>query len=79
MTGIIEGYLGLPAYMALPAVNRLMREGPLISGVHLLYDTDRQDALVPPAQGHAGGEFHRRCNACRCRSSARRSPRIFCS
>jgi putative ABC transport system permease protein len=45
VTGIIEGYLGLSAYMALPAVNQLMREGPMISGVHLLYDTARQDAL----------------------------------
>jgi putative ABC transport system permease protein len=45
VTGIIEGYLGLNAYMALPALNRLMREGQLISGVHLLFDTDRQDAL----------------------------------
>jgi putative ABC transport system permease protein len=45
VTGIIEGYLGLNAYMALPALNRLMREGPLISGVHLLFDTGRQDAL----------------------------------
>jgi putative ABC transport system permease protein len=45
VTGIIEGYLGLTAYMALPAVNRLMREGSLISGVHLLYDTEHEDAL----------------------------------
>jgi putative ABC transport system permease protein len=45
VTGIIEGYLGLNAYMALPAVNRLMREGSLISGVHLLYDTEHEDAL----------------------------------
>jgi putative ABC transport system permease protein len=45
VTGIIEGYLGLMAYMALPAVNSLMREGSLISGVHLLYDTDRKDDL----------------------------------
>ena len=45
MTAIAEGYLGLTAYMALPAVNRMMREGSLVSGVHLLYDTDRQDAL----------------------------------
>jgi putative ABC transport system permease protein len=45
VTGIIEGYLGLAAYMSLPAVNRLMREGPLISGVHLHYDTDRENAL----------------------------------
>ncbi len=45
VTGIIEGYLGLNAYMALPALNRLMREGQIISGVHLLFDTGRQDAL----------------------------------
>jgi len=45
VTGIIEGYLGLNAYMALPALNALMREGPLISGVHLLFDADHQDAL----------------------------------
>ncbi len=45
VTGIIEGYLGLNAYMALPALNRLMREGQIISGVHLLYDSGRQDAL----------------------------------
>ena len=45
VTGIIEGYLGLNAYMALPALNALMREGQIISGVHLLFDTDRQQAL----------------------------------
>jgi putative ABC transport system permease protein len=45
VTGIIEGYLGLNAYMALPALNRVMREGSTISGVHLLFDTDLQDAL----------------------------------
>ena len=39
------GYLGLNAYMALPALNQLMREGQVISGVHLLFDTDREDAL----------------------------------
>jgi putative ABC transport system permease protein len=45
VTGIIEGYLGLNAYMNLPALNRLMREGAVISGVNLLYDTGRQDEL----------------------------------
>lgn len=45
VTGIIQGYLGLMAYMSLPAVNRLMREGELISGVHLLYDASRKDDL----------------------------------
>jgi putative ABC transport system permease protein len=45
VTEIIQGYLGLMAYMSLPAVNQLMREGELISGVHLLYDTSRTDEL----------------------------------
>ncbi len=45
VTGVIEGYLGLNAYMSLPALNRLMREGAVISGVNLLYDTARQDDL----------------------------------
>lgn len=45
VTGVIEGYLGLNAYMSLPALNRLMREGAVISGVNILYDTARQDEL----------------------------------
>ena len=45
VTAVIPGYLGLTAYMALPATNRLMREGARISGVHLLYDTWREDQL----------------------------------
>jgi putative ABC transport system permease protein len=45
VTGIIEGYLGLNAYMALPALNRIMREGANISGVHLLFDRDHEGAL----------------------------------
>lgn len=45
VTAIIQGYLGLTAYMALPAVNRLMREDALISGVHVLYDVQRRDDL----------------------------------
>ena len=45
VTAIIEGYLGLTAYMDLTSVNRLLREGPMISGVHLLYDPAQSDAL----------------------------------
>ncbi|MCF8477473.1 MAG: FtsX-like permease family protein, partial [Pseudolabrys sp.] len=51
VTAIIEGYLGLTAYMDLPAVNRLLREGPMISGVHLLYDTARSDELFRRLKG----------------------------
>jgi putative ABC transport system permease protein len=45
VTAVIQGYLGLMAYMSLPAVNRLLREGSLVSGVHILYDPRRQDDL----------------------------------
>lgn len=45
VTGVIRGYLGLGAYMDLDAVNRLMREGTSISGVHVAYDALRRDAL----------------------------------
>jgi putative ABC transport system permease protein len=45
VTAIIKGYLGLTAYMDLTAVNRLLREGRMISGVYLLYDEARGDAL----------------------------------
>jgi putative ABC transport system permease protein len=45
VTAVIEGFLGLTAYMDLTAVNRLLREGPMISGVHVLYDPTRSDAF----------------------------------
>ena len=45
VTAIIEGYLGLTAYMDLTSVNRLLREGPMISGVYLLYDSAGADRL----------------------------------
>jgi putative ABC transport system permease protein len=45
VTAVIQGYLGLTAYMSLPAANRLLREGSIISGVHILYDSQHQDEL----------------------------------
>jgi putative ABC transport system permease protein len=45
VTTIIQGYLGLTAYMDLAAVNRLNREGSLISGVHFAFDPKSIDAL----------------------------------
>lgn len=38
VTGIITSYLGTAAYMDIAALNRLMREGPVVSGAFL--DTD---------------------------------------
>jgi len=42
---IITGYLGLGAYMDLAAANRLMREGPAVSGVAVSFDEAERDAL----------------------------------
>jgi putative ABC transport system permease protein len=43
--GIVEGFLGLSAYMDLDAMNRLLREGSVISGVHLAIDSMSLDPL----------------------------------
>ena len=40
-----ETYLGTPAYMRRSALNRLMREGPSISGAHLLLDPMREGGV----------------------------------
>ncbi len=45
VTAIIQGYLGLLSFMDIEAVNRLMREGPMVTGVHLAIDEAEADAL----------------------------------
>lgn len=45
VTAIAEGYLGLQAFMDLDALNRLMREPAIISGVHITID-DTQEATL---------------------------------
>ena len=42
---IVEEYMGLSAYMSLEAVNRLMLEGPTVTGVHVLADSAHVDEL----------------------------------
>ncbi|MGP9820586.1 ABC transporter permease [Salinarimonas sp. NSM] len=42
---VVEGYLGLMAYADIATVNRLMREGALVSGVHLSLDETRREDL----------------------------------
>ena len=41
VTAIIQGYLGLGAYMDITALNRALREGPSISGAHIAVDEGR--------------------------------------
>lgn len=45
VSGIVTEYLGLSAYMDIGAVNRLMREGPVLSGAYLQVDAAATKAL----------------------------------
>lgn len=38
ITDVIQSYFGLMAFMDLSALNRLLREGPRVSSVHISYD-----------------------------------------
>ena len=42
---LVEEYLGFQAYMRLDALNRLMKEGPTVSSVHILVDSRYADEL----------------------------------
>ncbi len=45
VTGVVEEFSGLNAFMSLPALNRLLREGPVISGAFLEVNAALQDTL----------------------------------
>jgi len=45
ITGLVESYLGLAAYMDLDALNDLFGRTPLITGVNVKIDSDEQSAL----------------------------------
>ncbi len=45
VTDVIESYIGLVALMRMDQLNRLLEEGPVVSGVHIAYDRDREAAL----------------------------------
>jgi putative ABC transport system permease protein len=61
VAGLTRQYLGVNAYMSRDALNRLLREGPAISGARLAVDPARQTALYQRAASHAAGR--RRCRA----------------
>lgn len=42
---LVEEYLGFQAYMHIDAVNRLMREGPTVTGIHVMVDSRHADDL----------------------------------
>ncbi len=45
VAGTFETYMGTPAYMDIAALNRLMLEGPVVSGAHLLVNPAEEAAL----------------------------------
>lgn len=45
VTGLVETYMGTPAYMDLRALNRAMRERPAASSVHLRVDPQQEGPL----------------------------------
>lgn len=45
LAGVVAEPLGVGAYMARPALNRLMREGPAVSGFWLAFDRQHEQAL----------------------------------
>ncbi|MGJ3262986.1 MAG: ABC transporter permease [Salinarimonas sp.] len=54
---VVEGYLGLMAYADIGTVNRLMREGALVSGVHLSLDEARREALFTELKAIPAASF----------------------
>ena len=57
VTAIVQGYMGLTSYMNLDALNRLAREGALVSGVHLSYDAAEEDALFKEIEDIPAANF----------------------
>jgi putative ABC transport system permease protein len=45
VAALVEDYFGIRGMMNLPALNRLMREAPVVSGVHVAFDENRRDLL----------------------------------
>jgi putative ABC transport system permease protein len=57
VAAINEGYLGLTAYMDIEALNRLLREDAMISGVHVSVDTDAMGAFFEAAKSTPAANF----------------------
>ncbi len=45
VTEVSQSYLGLSVFMNLDALNKMLEEGPLVSGAHISYDKARTGAL----------------------------------
>ena len=51
MTEIFQSYLGLVVYMDLAALNEMMDESQVVSGVHFTFDESRTEALYTTIKG----------------------------
>lgn len=51
VAGLVKEYMGVSGYMELTALNRLMREGPTISGAYLSIDSNRLNDLFLELKG----------------------------
>jgi putative ABC transport system permease protein len=45
VVAINQSYIGMSAYMSLGALNELLDEGPMVSGIHFTYDLNEEDRL----------------------------------
>ena len=45
VTGTLQDFAGVSAYMDIEALRRLMREGAVVTGAHMMVDPQRQEAL----------------------------------
>ena len=48
---LIQSFLGLTVFMDLDALNRMLDEGPVISGAHISYDSAQSNALFGAIKG----------------------------
>jgi putative ABC transport system permease protein len=51
VVGVVREFIGLSAYMRLDALNRLMREGPSISGVYMTADGPARPRILEELKG----------------------------
>jgi putative ABC transport system permease protein len=51
VAGIIQSYLGLAVYMDLRALNEMLDEAPVVSGVHMAIDESQTDKLFAAIKG----------------------------
>lgn len=57
VSAIVEGYIGLMAFMDIGALNRVLREDAMISGVHVSIDAARQAELFAELKATPSASF----------------------